>query len=71
MAGFEESLRICREMGMEGEEARTLREWARYELGHGDPARGAAMWEEARDLFARLGVELDVERMATLPTAST
>lgn len=67
---FVESLRICKEMGMEGEQARTLREWARYELAQGDPVRGAAMWQEARDLFARLGVELEVERMASLPTPS-
>jgi hypothetical protein len=29
------------------------------------------MWQEARDLFARLGVELEVERMAQLPTSAT
>ncbi len=55
---------------MEGERARTLREWAKYELAHGDKARGAAMWQEARELFARLGVELEVERMTILPTQS-
>jgi class 3 adenylate cyclase/tetratricopeptide (TPR) repeat protein len=70
-ACFVESLRICKEMGMEGEQARTLREWAKYELTQGDPAHGAAMWQEARDLFARLGVELEVERMAQLPTSAT
>ncbi len=70
VACFAESVRICMEKGMEGERARTLREWAKYELAHGDKARGAAMWQEARELFARLGVELEVERMTSLPTQS-
>jgi hypothetical protein len=29
-----------------------------------------AMWREARDLFAKLGVDLEVERMAVLPDTS-
>ena len=49
---------------MDGERARTLREWARYEHEHGDAAHGEQMWQEARRLFAQLGAELEVTRMA-------
>jgi tetratricopeptide (TPR) repeat protein len=62
-ACFAESEQIFTEMGAEGERARTLRAWARYEMDQGDPARGKAMWQEARDIFTRLGMELEVERM--------
>ncbi len=62
-ACFAESLRICTETGMEGERARTLKAWATYELQQGDKARGAVMWQEARKTFARLGADLEVERM--------
>jgi hypothetical protein len=55
---------------MEGERAQTLRAWARYEVQHGDSASGAAMWQEARDLFTQLGAELEVQRMADLPLAT-
>jgi tetratricopeptide (TPR) repeat protein len=64
-----ESLRICTEMGMEGERARTLRAWAEYELKRGDRARGAAMWQEAREIFARLGADLEAARMGDAPSA--
>jgi class 3 adenylate cyclase/tetratricopeptide (TPR) repeat protein len=69
-ACFAESLRICTETGMEGERARTLRAWATYELERGDHVHGMAMWQEARDLFAKLGVDLEVERMDKLPNTS-
>jgi class 3 adenylate cyclase/tetratricopeptide (TPR) repeat protein len=65
-ACFAESLRVFTEMGAEGEWARTLREWARYEMEKRDRARGKAMWREARETFARLGMELEVERMNVL-----
>ena len=67
-ACFAESARIYTEAGMEGERAHTLREWARYELQHGEVARGAAMWQEAREMFARLGADLEVARMSDLPS---
>lgn len=66
VACFAESAQIFTEMGAEGERARTLRAWARHEMDQGDVARGGAMWREARDLFARLGMELEVERMSNL-----
>jgi tetratricopeptide (TPR) repeat protein len=64
---FEKSAEIFREGGMEGQLAHTLREWARYELRNGDPDKGKAMWEEARDLFRKLGADMEAERMSELP----
>ena len=66
-ACFAESIRICTETGMEGERARTLRAWATYELERGDRLRGETMWQEAQQVFAQLGADLEVERMAVLP----
>ena len=45
------------------EQARTLRVWANYELAHGDRGRGDAMRQAAREIFGRLEMELEVERM--------
>jgi hypothetical protein len=67
VACFAEGAQVFTEMGAEGERARTLRAWARYEMDQGDVARGGAMWREARDLFARLGMELEVGQMACHP----
>jgi len=61
---FAESLRVYTDMGAEAERARTLRDWARHELERGDAERGAAMWEEARAIFSRLGIERELERMS-------
>jgi tetratricopeptide (TPR) repeat protein len=69
-ACFAESARIAEEGGMDSERARTLREWAKFELQHGDAARGAAMWQEARDLFVQLTASFEAERMGDLPAAS-
>ncbi len=60
---FEESQRIFAEMGMAGERARTLCDWARYEIERGDRAQGETMWQEARETFARLGMQREAERM--------
>lgn len=62
---FAKSMRIFTEMGAKGEQARLLRAWARYEIGQGNLARGKAMWQRAQDLFAQLGMKLEVERMST------
>ena len=64
---FEESLKVLEEGKMEGERARTLREWARYEWRDGHTERGVKMWKQAREIFDELGAELEVERMAGLP----
>jgi len=62
---FAESLRIFTEMGAQGEQARTLREWGGYEIEKGDSERGTALWQKAREIFDRLGMELEVHRMDT------
>jgi tetratricopeptide (TPR) repeat protein len=58
-----ESLRLFSDLRLEAERARTLRRWAVYALKQGDRSRGQAMWQEARETFARLGLDLEVERM--------
>jgi tetratricopeptide (TPR) repeat protein len=68
-ACFAASLHICTATGMEGERARTLRAWAGYEQAHGDRARGAALWQEARATFTRLGMAGEVARMDGAPPA--
>jgi hypothetical protein len=65
---FRESLRVLEEGQLDGERARTLREWARYELKDGHRERGVELWKEAREIFWRLGAEMEVERMAELPS---
>jgi tetratricopeptide (TPR) repeat protein len=62
-ATFAESLRISEESKMEGERARTLTAWARYEQGRGETARGATLLEEARAIFQRIGAALEAERL--------
>ncbi|MGQ0604845.1 MAG: ATP-binding protein [Anaerolineales bacterium] len=63
-ACFAESLRVFAEASMEGGRARTLKEWATFERQYGDADKGAAMWQEARELFVKLGAEREAERMA-------
>ncbi len=63
-AWFAESLKVFTAMGAEAERARTLRAWAKYELVKGDRAKGAALWQEAQDIFRRLKMGLESERMA-------
>ena len=61
-ACFTQSLDIFARIQMEAERARTLRDWARHELAHGDPERGRQLLAEARDSFRRLRMELELER---------
>ncbi len=68
-ACFEHSLEVYTRIGMEGEQGSTLRSWATYELEHGDRARGEEMWNQAREIFTRLGAQHLVEAMASLPSA--
>ncbi|HEX8561159.1 MAG TPA: hypothetical protein VF668_23905, partial [Pyrinomonadaceae bacterium] len=58
-----EGQRVYTEMGAEAERARTLRDWARHERERGDAGRGSEMWREAREVFARLGMTRELERM--------
>jgi serine/threonine protein kinase/class 3 adenylate cyclase/tetratricopeptide (TPR) repeat protein len=60
---FKRSLGIFKRIQMEAERARTLRDWARHELSHGDSERGDELWREALEAFRRLRMALEVERM--------
>jgi hypothetical protein len=60
---FGESLQIFTEMGAQAERARTLREWARFELDKGNGERGQQMWQKAREMFEQLGMGMEVVQM--------
>ena len=60
---FSESVKIFAEAEIEGERARTLREWAKYELRRNKREHGMQLWEEARSIFEKLGAHLEVEQM--------
>ncbi|MEP6894626.1 MAG: adenylate/guanylate cyclase domain-containing protein [Chloroflexota bacterium] len=66
-ACFKRSEAILAEAELELEQARTLREWARFKINTGAKAEGAKMWQESREIFAKLGGQLEVERMQALP----
>lgn len=66
-ACFRQSEKIFADTDMNGERARTLREWARYELKLGRREAGQEKWQEAREIFLELGADKEVERMAKLP----
>lgn len=64
---FSKSVQVLGEAEIDAEKARTLREWARYELQRGNKEIGEQKWNEARDIFAKLGAQLEVEQMKYLP----
>ena len=64
---FAKSEKIYADAQIDGERARTLREWARYELKNGDTKQGKNLWKKARDLFDKLGAQMEVDRMKELP----
>ena len=66
-ACFSKSIQIFTDAEIDSERARTLREWARYEIQRGDREKGEKMWREARAIFASLGAQMEVERMESLP----
>jgi len=67
-ACFSKSVQILTEAEIDSERARTLREWARHEILHGDKDKGEKMWQEARELFENLGAQLEVDRMREIPS---
>jgi tetratricopeptide (TPR) repeat protein len=67
-ACFLRSDKIFSDTQMDGERARTLREWARYEFQCGNREDGLKKWQEARDVFLKLGADKEAERMANPPT---
>jgi hypothetical protein len=70
-ACFAESMRICEETGMAGEQARTLRAWGNYRLELGDQPEGVAMLEQARAIFTEVGADIEVERTTVPPLAQS
>lgn len=66
-ACFSRSAQILAEADIKGERARTLREWARYEMARNNKKWALELWEEARAIFEGLGANFEVERMAEPP----
>lgn len=64
-ACFTESLRVFKLINAEGEQARTLRAGAEFELHEGRTEEGRKKLEAARSIFQRLGMTLEVERTGT------
>lgn len=64
---FSRSVKVFVDAEIDMERARTLREWARYEFKRNRRERAEEMWREARDIFASLGAQMEVERMKELP----
>jgi len=64
---FRKSVQILTDAEINLERARTLREWARYELKIGAKDEGIKLWQDARDIFAKLGGQMEVDGMANLP----
>ncbi len=65
---FVKSEKVYAEAEIDGERARTLREWARYEFKNGDKKQGKKLWKKARELFDKLGAQMEIERMKELPS---
>jgi tetratricopeptide (TPR) repeat protein len=61
---FLKSQQFFTESHVEIERAWLLRDWATYELRQGNLSRGQALWQEAWEIFARLGLDLELEQMA-------
>ncbi len=62
-ACFRRSLDFFKEGDFERDRAITLWRWAQHEMSQGNNKQGQAMWQEARDIFARLNLPLMVARM--------
>jgi len=60
---FDKSAEIFREVGADDELAHTLRPWAEHELSKGDKKKGKKLWDEAKEIFQRLEMPAEVERM--------
>lgn len=64
---FARSVKVFVEAEIEMERARTLREWARYKFKQDQREPAEKLWLEAREIFAGLGAQMEVERMRDLP----
>jgi predicted ATPase/class 3 adenylate cyclase len=66
---FTESLRVFKKMNAHGEQARTLRAWAEFELRQGRFNDGRKKGHEARSIFLQLGAAAEVARTDALLAA--
>ena len=64
---FAESLSLFTRIPMEAQRARTLRDWARHELTLGDSRRGRDLLQQARQIFTKLNMPLELERTDPSP----
>jgi class 3 adenylate cyclase/predicted ATPase len=67
-ACFSKSERIFAEAELEMERARTLREWAKSTSRMGNQGQAEKLWLESRQLFVKLGADMEVQRMANPPS---
>jgi predicted ATPase len=65
---YAQSADILAEAEIEGERARTLSVWAKYEFQKGNQKWGLELWEEARAIFEKLGAHKVAEKMSGLPS---
>jgi len=65
---FAKSVKIFAEAEIEMERARTLREWSKSSFRSGNQEQAEKMWQEAREIFERLGADMEVQRMAVPPS---
>jgi predicted ATPase len=63
---FQNSRDIFEAIGAEGEKAYTLRAWAEHELERGDKNKGGELWKEAKQIFQKLDMIKEVERMKSI-----
>ena len=68
-ACYAQGLEIFTRKSAEGERARILRAWAEYEITEGDPAQGEHLRQAAREIFARLGMTLEIARTNQPPNS--
>ena len=61
---FQHSEKIYADLGADAERAHTLKAWAEHELRDGDKEEGEKMWEEAKGIFQRLEMGVEVDKMS-------
>ena len=64
---FSKSETIFAEGEIDMERARTLREWAKHLFSKGEREQASKLWQEARNIFVKLGADMEVQRMNILP----
>jgi len=60
---FQKSDQIFSDLKADGERAHTLKAWAEFEMESGDKKKGKKIWDEAKEIFQRLDMPAEVERM--------